>query len=116
VLRQPGSAYRRRKLPLDATPSEFYEDRSGGQQRGQAVLRDQWQSALATLQWDQHQLVQIRLHPVDLGMGLPTGQRGRPVLADSAVAQEVLARFQRCSEPFGTHIQLDGNTGVIRIA
>jgi poly-gamma-glutamate synthesis protein (capsule biosynthesis protein) len=114
VLRQPASAYRRRKLPLDATPSEFYEDRSGGQQRGQAVLRDQWQSALAMLEWDDHQLVEIRLHPVDLGMGLPTGQRGRPVRADVEVAQEVLARFQRCSAPFGTSIETDGNVGVIR--
>lgn len=116
VLRQPASAYARRKLPLDATPSEFYEDRSGGQRRGQAVLRDQWQSALATVQWDKGQLLEIRLHPVDLGMGLPTGQRGRPILADSSVAHEVLDRFRRCSEPFGTTIESDADVGVIRPA
>jgi poly-gamma-glutamate synthesis protein (capsule biosynthesis protein) len=115
VQRQPASAYVRRGLPLDGTPSEFYEDRSGGQQCGQAILRDQWQSALALVDWDDHRVRGIELHPVDLGMGLATAQRGRPVLAGAAVGDEVLARFRRCSERFDTTIDVDGGIGRVRV-
>ncbi|MBI2756547.1 MAG: CapA family protein [Chloroflexi bacterium] len=116
VLRQPASAYTRRRLPPNAPLSAFYEDRSGGQSQGQAILRDQWQSTLAVVDWDDRRLAEIRLYPVDLGMGLPTGQRGRPVLAGETVGREVLDRLRRCSEPFGTFIHTEDGVGIIRPA
>jgi len=50
-----------------------------------------------------------------LGFGEPIGQRGRPVMAEGKVADEVLTWLQRVSEPFGTEIIIEGNKGVIRV-
>jgi hypothetical protein len=40
---------------------------------------------------------------------------GRPVLADAAQTNRILARFERLSTPLGTTITPDGNEGVIRL-
>ncbi len=61
------------------------------------------------------ELVAIRLHPVDLGHGLPRAQRGRPVLARGAVAARILERVQRLSHRFGTTVAIDGEVGVVRV-
>jgi hypothetical protein len=60
-------------------------------------------------------LKEVCLYPVDLGFGRPIGQRGRPVLAEGEVANEVLSWLQRVSKPFGTEIEIEGNKGMIRL-
>jgi hypothetical protein len=50
-----------------------------------------------------------------LGMGLPMGQRGRPVAATDEVAQEILERFQRMSKSFETTIDIVDGRGVITV-
>ncbi len=112
---QPASSYDRFGLGWNHTPADFYFTRSRDETIGQDVHKENWQSFVAEVVWAQRQLKEIRLHPIDLGMGLPMGQRGRPVLAEGATTKEILERLRRCSEPFGTTIELapDG-TGVIR--
>jgi poly-gamma-glutamate capsule biosynthesis protein CapA/YwtB (metallophosphatase superfamily) len=114
VLRQPADAYARYQLGLEATPADFYDARSGKQTRGQDVNPINWQSAVATVTWEAKRLREIRLHPIDLGMGLPMGQRGRPVTATGRVARDVLERFQRMSKPFGVAVALADGVGVIK--
>lgn len=58
---------------------------------------------------------EVRLHSIDLGVGRPIPQRGRPVLAEGEVAQTVLTWLQEVSRPFGTEIKIEGDTGVIRL-
>jgi poly-gamma-glutamate synthesis protein (capsule biosynthesis protein) len=36
--------------------------------------------------------------------------------APPAIAQRILERLQKLSEPFGTKIAIEGNVGVIRVA
>ena len=112
---QPASSYDRFGLGWNHTPADFYFTRSRDETIGQDVHKENWQSFVAEVVWAQRQLKKNRLHPIDLGMGLPMGQRGRPVLAEGATTKEILERLRRCSEPFGTTIELapDG-TGVIR--
>ena len=88
VARQPADAYAPFGLGADATPGEYYDARSGTQTRGQDVKAVYWQTAVATVRWQDRRLREIRLTPVDLGMGLPRGQRGRPVLAEPPLAAE----------------------------
>jgi len=116
VLYQPAAAYSRYRLGWDATPADFYDARSGKQTRGQDVNPLNWQSAVAIVKWEAKKLKQIELHPIDLGIGLPAGQRGRPVLAQGAVAQEILERFQRMSRPFGSTIEITNGAGVINVS
>jgi len=113
VLRQPADAYTLYGLGPEATPADFYDARSGTQTRGQDVKAVHWQTAVAAVQWQDRRLKEIRLHPVDLGMALPRGQRGRPVLAEGPAAREILERFQRMSRSFGTSVEIAGDCGVI---
>ena len=63
-------------------------------------------------------LSEIRLYPIDLGMGLPRSQNGRPVLAEPGgeVNRRVLERFQKMSEPYGTKIAIREGVGIIHVA
>jgi poly-gamma-glutamate synthesis protein (capsule biosynthesis protein) len=65
--------------------------------------------------FDGKRLKEIRLHPVDLGFQRPLYQQGRPLLAEGEVAERVLERFQRRSQPFGTEIKIEGNLGLIQV-
>ena len=60
-------------------------------------------------------LKEIRIYPIDLGFRKSMGQRGRPVLADEPVAQQVLRWLQEVSAPYGTEISIEENVGVIRL-
>ena len=74
-----------------------------------------YQSVIAVSRFERGQVVEIKLHPVDLGLNARDANRGSPRLATPAVAQTILERLQRLSEPFGTGIVIEGNVGVIRV-
>jgi poly-gamma-glutamate synthesis protein (capsule biosynthesis protein) len=114
VLLMPHDNLVRQGLGWEATPADFYDKRSANDTTGQTVQPIRWQTALARTTWRQGELAEIRLHPVDLGYGKARSERGRPVLAQDEVAQEVLERFQRLSAPFGTTVDLEDGVGVIR--
>jgi poly-gamma-glutamate synthesis protein (capsule biosynthesis protein) len=116
VLFQPADAYTRYGLDGGATPADFYDARSDKQTRGQDVELVNWQSIVAMTTWEAGRLKTVELYPIDLGMGLPMGQRGRPVLAQGSVAQEILERFQRMSRPFGATIEIVDGMGVISVS
>ena len=112
----PADAYASYGLGTGHTPADFYFKRSQNESVAQDITPEWWQSALAVLTWKDHRLQEIRLHPVNLGMGLPIGQRGRPVLATEPVGDEVLGRFQRSSDRFHTTISNRDGVGVIEVA
>jgi len=53
-------------------------------------------------------LSEIRVHPIELGFGLPRPQQGRPMLAEGEIARRAIERFQTLSAPFGVEIGPDG--------
>ncbi len=113
---QPAPSYDRYGLSMQHTPADFYFARSRNETVGQDIHKENWQSFVAQVRWEKRQLKEVKLHPIDLGMGSPMGQRGRPVLAESAVSDEILDRLQRCSDPFGTKIAKVGDgTGIVRV-
>ena len=70
---------------------------------------------MATVTFKARELQEIRLYPIDLGFKRPRSQRGRPVLAQGDVAQEVLDLFRRLSLPFGTDLDIRDEVGVIQV-
>ena len=116
VLLMPHDNMLRYDLGWEATPEEFYSARSANETRGQTVQPIRWQSAIAMVTFQGKQLKELKLHPVDLGHGRPRYQRGRPLLAEGAVSQEILERFQRLSKPFDTEIAIEDGVGVVRRA
>jgi poly-gamma-glutamate capsule biosynthesis protein CapA/YwtB (metallophosphatase superfamily) len=113
---QPWDLFTRYDLGPDATPADLYDFRSSNETRGQVVQPIRWQSAVVLVDFQAGRLKQVRLLPIDLGFHTrKRSQRGRPLLANGAVAQEVLARFQALSEPLGTCVEVRGDQGLILV-
>ncbi|MFY9550785.1 MAG: CapA family protein [Thermoanaerobaculia bacterium] len=74
-----------------------------------------FQTVVAVCRWERGKVAEVRLHPVDLGYGLPLTKSGTPRLASPAMARSILERLQRISRPYGTSIEIEGGVGVIRI-
>ncbi len=111
----PSTPYERFALDPYATPSEFFDKRSANDTKGHAATPESLQSAVAVCEFDQRELRQIKLYPVDLGFGRPRSERGRPLLADAELGNTILDRVRRLSEQYGTQIQnLEGH-GVIQV-
>jgi poly-gamma-glutamate capsule biosynthesis protein CapA/YwtB (metallophosphatase superfamily) len=113
---EPWDLYNRYGLGPEATTADVYDFRSANDTRGMAIEPIRWQTVIATVSFAAHALCEIRLHPVDLGYSTgKRSQRGRPVLAEGALAEEILCRVQRLSEPFGTRVEIQDGVGVIRV-
>ena len=113
---QPWDLFSRYGLGPEATPADLYDYRSGNETRGQVVQPIRWQSAMVLVDFAAGCLKQVRLLPVDLGFHTHRrSQRGRPVLAEGAVADEILDRFRSLSEAFGTCLEIKDGQGVIRV-
>ncbi len=116
---EPYDAMARFGLGWADTPADFYDARSAKVTRGPGFNPSpkNWESAITMVSFNGGQLKEIRLHPVDLGMGLPRGQCGRPLLAEAGgeVSNRVLKDFQQMSELFGTKIKIEDGVGVIRL-
>jgi poly-gamma-glutamate synthesis protein (capsule biosynthesis protein) len=111
----PQAAYEGFGLGADDTPGDWGWGRSQGGKHGHSANPVFYRSVVPQCRYVDGALKEVWLHPVDLGFGRPIGQRGRPVLAEGDVAEEVLSWLQRVSKPFGTEITVEGNKGVIRL-
>ncbi len=111
----PYEGMKRMGLGHDSTPADFYDTRV---ERVRNPPVEGWESVVVTCNYAGKRLKEVRLYPVDLGMGLPRGQAGRPVLArpGDEVNQRVLARFQAMSQPYGTEISIEDGVGIIKVA
>jgi poly-gamma-glutamate synthesis protein (capsule biosynthesis protein) len=74
-----------------------------------------YESAIALSKFDKGQLQEIRLFPIWARHDGPLSKRGLPMSAPPEIAQRILSRLQKLSEPFGTRIAIEGNVGVIRL-
>ncbi len=75
-----------------------------------------YESAVALSRFDKGQLQEVRVYPVWGRQDGPLSRRGLPMPAPPEMAQRILQRLQKLSEPFGTRMAIEGNVGVIRIA
>lgn len=74
----------------------------------------QFESVIAVTRYAGGKVVEIRLHPIDLGVNLQGAAKGVPALADAATGRRILETMQRLSAPFGTRITIEKGVGVIR--
>lgn len=72
-----------------------------------------WESVVSEAVFEQGRVTSLRLHPIELGLGLPYRQRGMPRLAEAARGRAILERVARLSEEFGTKIRVEGGVGLI---
>jgi len=78
---------------------------------------DNMEALLATSRFEDGRLVEVRLHPADVGKGYrPLSKIGIPLTPSAEMAREILEKVQRLSKPFGTNMTIENGVGVIRIA
>ena len=111
----PDEAYERFGLGSDSTPADFFDARTDNDKKGHPANPKYWQGTVATCQFKGRKLVEVRLHPVDLGHGRSRAQRGRPMLASGSVTKQIFDRLQRLSSAYGTEIVQQGETAVISL-
>ncbi len=111
----PDEGYRRFGLGYDQTPGDYLDARSDSGKRGFPADAVFWQSVIGVCQYEAKELKEVKLYPIDIGFGRPIPQRGRPVLAQGHVADDILQWLKHLSEPLGTKIAIEGEVGVIRL-
>ncbi|WP_367118886.1 hypothetical protein [Mesorhizobium sp.] len=65
--------------------------------------------------FEQNQLAELRLYPVELGRSKRFANLGIPRLVTGPLAKAILERLQTLSEPFGTEILIGNDIGVIKL-
>ncbi|WP_453965599.1 CapA family protein [Bradyrhizobium elkanii] len=74
-----------------------------------------YESIVTSSRFEQNQLAELRLYPVELGRSRRFANRGVPRLAPTLQAQAILERLQTLSKPFGTQISIENDVGVIKL-
>lgn len=74
-----------------------------------------WESVIAASRFEQNQLAELRLYPIELGHSKRFANRGGPRLVNQEQAKTILERLQKLSRPFGTEIAIENDIGVIRL-
>ena len=104
--------------PWQATVADFYDIRLGDERAGTwhgASTPWHYRDVIAVADFSEGQLMGVALHPIELGHNSSRGQRGRPRLADGAIASEVLQLFADLSAPFGTQINVEKGVGHVAV-
>ncbi|SJM30317.1 CapA family protein [Mesorhizobium delmotii] len=74
-----------------------------------------YESVVTVSRFEQNQLAELRLYPIELGYSKRFANRGIPRLVTGPQAKVILERLQKLSAPFGTQIAIEDDTGVIRL-
>jgi len=74
-----------------------------------------YESIIAVSRFEQSQLAELRIYPIELGHSKRFANRGVPRLAPSLQAKAILERLQKLSKPFGTQITIANDVGLIAL-
>jgi poly-gamma-glutamate synthesis protein (capsule biosynthesis protein) len=110
----PDEAYSRFGLGHSATPADFLDARTDAGKKGHVANAGFWENIFATCRFDRGKLVEIRIYPIDQGFGQSRAQRGRPVMAVGDMAERIIERVKRLSEPYGVRVKAENGVGIIR--
>lgn len=116
VRKLPADVYEKTGLDHYATPANYYDKRSDGDQKGFPAKAKYWESVLPWCRYEHGQLVELKLYPVTLGHGKPRTVRGRPLLAKGELADQIIAQISELSAPFGTKISCQQGVGVVHLS
>ena len=71
-------------------------------------------SIVGVSRFEDGDLVEVRIYPIELGYEGPNSRLGIPRLVHGALGREILETVQRLSRELGTEIEIEGDVGVIR--
>jgi poly-gamma-glutamate synthesis protein (capsule biosynthesis protein) len=106
-------AYARYGLGGDAGPADFADVRYQNDRVGHPADPNYWKQVVAKCEFKERKLARVDLYPLDLGFGKPRWQRGRPLLADEKLGQEIIDKIAGLSRRRGTEVKWQDGRGVI---
>ena len=115
LLRYPTDNYEDQRLGVDAQPNDYLNRRYDNDRAGFPADRRIWESVVAVPRFEGDRLTEVALHPIGLGFGQPRQVRGRPRLADPALAQKIVNDLSTLSAPFGTRISVRDGVGYVQL-
>ena len=110
----PDDFYERFELGPETLAGELYDVRFKGDTIGFPSNPVWYESIVAVPIFRGHQVVEMKLYPIEMGHERPRSQRGTPRFADDELAKKIIDRLKSLSEPFGTDIELENGIGVWR--
>ena len=123
VEKMPADFYERYKLdPYSGTVSEVYDVRRKAPPRPgypahKWFTEDEkyWRSVVPEMEFEGERLRGLRLYPVELGQDKPRSQRGRPMIAEGELGEQILGVIKDLSAPYGTKMTIRGNVGIVKL-
>ncbi|MED1791602.1 CapA family protein [Brevibacillus nitrificans] len=112
VTSQPADFYEQYGLTHEHNVADALEAMSANYTRGLCVHREVWEAVVPIWKMQDGELLEIELHPIELGYDLPIHRMGWPRKSTSSA---IVERMQALSEPYGTKIDVEGSMGRIRI-
>jgi poly-gamma-glutamate synthesis protein (capsule biosynthesis protein) len=97
--------------PEGQADAEFNESRVGIH----IANPDWYRGVVAVTVYRGGRAAEIQLHPIELDLTARMADRGVPHAATGPEASAILDRLARLSAPFGTHIEIRGGMGIIRL-
>lgn len=73
------------------------------------------EGGLAVSTLEKHEVVDIKLYPIDLGFKKPRWQFGRPKLVKGELGEKIIKRWAELSKPFGTEIYYENDVGIVKL-
>ncbi len=113
LQRLPHENYERLGLTEADGLADFNDARYQNDTTGFPAIPEIWEAVIAVPEWEGPELVELTLHPITLNHGHPRQVRGRPMMAEGALADKILQDLVRLSEPYGTRFEIAN--GVARV-
>jgi poly-gamma-glutamate synthesis protein (capsule biosynthesis protein) len=115
LLRLPSDNYERYDLDEQSHVADFNDARYENDTTGFPTLRENWEAVIAVPTFENGELHELALYPIDLGFGRARQVRGRPILADDEVGRKIIGDLQRLSAAFGTEIEMRRGVGYVKL-
>ncbi|MFW5948091.1 MAG: CapA family protein [Halolamina sp.] len=118
VSRLPAEIYGRYDLDVhESLPADLFDERvfDDGERTGFLGDRAFWESVVPVCTFGDEGLERVTLHPIELGYDASRAGRGWPRLAEGEPAERILVGLADLSAPYGTDIEIEDETGVIRV-
>ncbi|MCM3431243.1 CapA family protein [Brevibacillus invocatus] len=111
VTSQPADFYQHYGLSHNHNVADALEAMSANYTRGLCVHREVWEAVIPLWKMQDGELLEIELHPIELGYELPVHRMGWP---RKSTSPHIMESLKALSEPFGTHVEID-EEGVGRV-
>ena len=115
VYKLPADSYERFRVDPSKTPGELFETRTQNDTKSFPADKRFWQTLMPMCEFEDGRLDRIELIPVALGHGEVPYRRGRPRLAVGEEANDILTRFAKLSEAYGTTVSVGDGRALVQL-